>query len=102
MSILAETHTEHRPSGTATLLVFGAVFLILGLVGVTNFRGFSEFHSRASIRLASPLRRVPPWRWIGVADDKDLVTRAVWWGRVVGVIFVAGGVAMLVSGVASI
>ena len=102
MSILAGAHREQVPPSAATLLVFGAVFLILGLIGVTNFHGFSALHSRASIRFASPLRRVPPWRWMGVADEEDLVNRAVWWGRVVGVIFVAGGLAMLVSGIASV
>jgi hypothetical protein len=76
--------------------------LVLGLVGVTNFRRFPALHWRASIRFTAPLRRVPPWRWMGVADEEALVNRSVWWGRVVGVIFVVGGLAMLVSGVASI
>ena len=72
--------------------IFGIICIALGLVLVTNYRGFTRWHACKSIEMMAPLEQVPPWRWLNTRPVEDRIAGLVRQARVTGYIFAAGGV----------
>lgn len=83
------------------VLLVGIAFLLIGGLLASNFRGFTTWHARraiGSVRPAEPLlRRIPPWKSLLGQSLEARVTRQVNLTRVIGLVFMAAGVLLLLA-----
>ncbi|MFG1998155.1 hypothetical protein ACGFNU_03280 [Spirillospora sp. NPDC048911] len=76
--------TQTRPTaGGWTTLLFGIVFLVIGLPFATNFRGCLDRWAKDQPETPAALKKLPPWKW----SDPDPRTTA----RIVTTVFAVVG-----------
>jgi hypothetical protein len=87
-------------------LLMGLVGLALlagGLALAANFRGFTAWHARKSFEsvrwLEGPLSHVPPWSFLLKRPLEERIAQQVRLARVIGVVFAAVGVMILIASV---
>jgi hypothetical protein len=75
--------------------LIGAVFLVIGVVLFTDFKGAATFHVKASIRSGETVRRIPPWRWLPERTDEERFHFAMRLERFIGASFALAGLAVV-------
>jgi hypothetical protein len=92
----------HSASRLPTALL-GAALLIGGTALAINFRGFSTWHARLSLRSVSwserLLRRIQPWKAISQQSMEHRVRIQGWVLRIIGLAFAIVGVVFPLYGV---
>ncbi|MFJ6139716.1 hypothetical protein [Kitasatospora sp. NPDC092286] len=83
-------------AGGAFTLGFGILATVLGGLLVTDFRGFARWFLRGTEASSAGPRRLPPWRRRPERPERAGMLPLV---RVVGGIFAAAGLVMLVLGI---
>lgn len=90
----------HQLEARLIMGLFGVVLVVGGLAFATNFRGYTAWHARKSIDsvkwLERLLNRVPSWNWILERPLEERVARQVGMNRVIGAVFAASGVIVLI------
>jgi hypothetical protein len=79
-------------AASAVLLGFTA----LGVAMATDYRGVIGEHARRSADKSAWMRRVPPWSWFGVTEERAVGTGEVM-GRLIGVLFAVGSLAAMIG-----
>jgi len=95
-------HSE-AVGGALGAVAVGVVFVAAGLALGLDYRGFTAWHVRTSIRFSHPLTAIPPWRWLPerLKGPDAYFQRFYQLERVMGWLFaVAGGVALVTGCVA--
>ena len=92
--------TPNALAAVGTVAV-GVVCAGIGYVLATDYRGFTAWHTRTSIRFAHPLTRIPPWRWLPprLKDPEEAFVRQYRFMRLGGWPFVLVGAVAVVGGV---
>lgn len=81
---------------------FGLAMIAGGLALAANFRGITEWHIRKTYGSLEELDRVPPWRWLSSRKPlEQRISQNVMLERVVGAIFAAFGVLVLIVSIAA-
>src|SRR3954468_24780067 len=83
--------SERLMFGVGGVLVCSA-FAALGLALATDWRGLRARHVAQTTRLASPMRSLPPWRWLATRDADELTRRQERLERLLGWVFFTVGV----------
>ena len=94
----ASSITSTPWGGLLPALVFGPVFVGIGLALATNFRGFTESHVRTTFRFMRGPESLLPKRLMR-APLESRIRKAVKRERVMGVVFALLGGSMVVGGV---
>jgi hypothetical protein len=89
----------------AGAVAVGVAFVATGWVIATDFRGFTTWHTRATLRMMAPVQRgvsrLPPWRWMNLSPEV-LLRRQLRLAKVIGAGFIAGGAICALAGVANV
>lgn len=90
--------------GAVGAVAVGAAFTTVGLALARDYRGFTAWHVRTSLRLSHPLSSIPPWRWLPERlKDKDAQYRRFYrLDRAIGWVFAAAGVLACVTGIVAL
>ena len=89
--------------GALGAIAVGVVFGAAGLVMALDFRGFTSWHVRTTIRLSSPMASIPPWRWLPerVKSSDARFRRFYRLERILGWTFAGVGAIALATGLAA-
>lgn len=97
--------TGGDPLHGAGVAAIGVAFMAMGWVIATDFRGFTTWHTRATLRMMAPVQRgmsrLPPWRWMNLSPEV-LLRRQLRLAKVIGVGFIAAGAICALAGVVGV
>jgi len=96
-------HSE-AVGGAIGAIAVGVAFLAAGLALARDYRGFTTWHVRTSIRVSHPLTSVPPWRWLPerLKNEEAQFQRAYRWDRMLGWVFATAGALACVTGLIAV
>ncbi len=92
-----------QPEPRLLMALVGLALLAGGLAYAANFRGFTAWHVRKSFEsvrwLEAPLSRIPPWSFLLKRPLEERIAQQLRLARVIGAVFAAAGVMMLIVSV---
>jgi hypothetical protein len=89
--------------GALGAIAVGVAFSAVGLVMALDYRGFTTWHVRTTIRLSSPMASIPPWRWLPerVKRSDARFQRFYRLERIMGWVFAGAGAIAFATGLAA-
>lgn len=96
--------TWEAAGGAVGAVAVGVAFGAAGLAMAFDYRGFTTWHVRTTIRLSAPMAIIPPWRWLPerLTSPGAQFRRFYRLERIMGWTFAAAGAIAFVTGVVAL